>query len=78
MKPRITISGYTDTVGSVEYNDKLGERRAEAVAFMGMDMGMEAKQITMRSYGKKDLKVQTANGVRNAENRRVVVTIESK
>jgi outer membrane protein OmpA-like peptidoglycan-associated protein len=76
--PRITIAGYTDTVGSVEYNDKLGERRAEAVAFMGMDMGMEPKKITMRSYGKKDLKVQTADGTRNAANRRVVVTIEGK
>ncbi len=74
--PKITIAGYTDTVGSVEYNDKLGERRAEAVAFMGMDMGMEPQRIIMRSYGKKDLKVQTADGVRNAANRRVVITVE--
>ena len=43
-----------------------------------MDMGMEPKKITMRSYGKKDLKVQTADGTRNAANRRVVVTIEGK
>ncbi len=76
--PQITIAGYTDTVGTVEYNDKLGERRAEAVAFMGMDMGMEANRIIMRSYGKKDLKVQTADGVRNAANRRVVITVEEK
>ncbi|WP_293948429.1 OmpA family protein [Sneathiella sp.] len=76
--PQITIAGYTDTVGSVEYNDKLGERRAEAVAFMGMDMGMEPNRIIMRSYGKKDLKVQTADGVRNAANRRVVITVEEK
>jgi OmpA-OmpF porin, OOP family len=76
--PKITIAGYTDTVGSVEYNDKLGERRAEAVAFMGMDMGIEAKRIIMRSYGKKDLKVDTPDGTANAANRRVVVTVESK
>jgi OmpA-OmpF porin, OOP family len=76
--PKITIAGYTDTVGSVEYNDKLGERRAEAVAFMGMDMGMEAKRIIMRSYGKKDLAVQTPDNTPNAANRRVVVTVESK
>ncbi|WP_373084150.1 OmpA family protein [Sneathiella sp.] len=76
--PKITIAGYTDTVGTVEYNDKLGERRAEAVAFMGMDMGMEPKRIIMRSYGEKDLKVQTPEGTRNAANRRVVVTIEGK
>ncbi|USG60749.1 OmpA family protein [Sneathiella marina] len=76
--PKITIAGYTDTVGSVEYNDKLGERRAEAVAFMGMDMGIEAKRIIMRSYGKKDLKVDTPDGTPNAANRRVVVTVESK
>ena len=76
--PKITISGYTDTVGSEAYNDKLGERRAEAVAFMGMDMGMEAKRIIMRSYGKNDLKVQTADGTRNSANRRVVITVENK
>jgi OOP family OmpA-OmpF porin len=76
--PKITIAGYTDTVGSVAYNDKLGERRAEAVAFMGMDMGMEAKRIIMRSYGKKDLKVETGDNTRNAANRRVVITVEDK
>ncbi|MZR29055.1 OmpA family protein [Sneathiella litorea] len=76
--PKVTIAGYTDTVGSVAYNDKLGERRAEAVAFTGMDMGMEPKRIIMRSYGKKDLKVQTADGVKNAANRRVVITVEGK
>jgi OOP family OmpA-OmpF porin len=76
--PKITISGHTDTVGSVEYNDKLGERRAEAVAFMGMDMGMEAKRIIMRSYGQTDLAVETADNTANAANRRVVVTVESK
>ncbi|MDF2367035.1 OmpA family protein [Sneathiella sp.] len=76
--PKITIAGYTDTVGSVVYNDKLGERRAENVAFMGIEEGMEPKRIIMRSYGKKDLKVQTADGVKNAANRRVVITVESK
>ncbi|WP_288903980.1 OmpA family protein [uncultured Sneathiella sp.] len=76
--PKITIAGYTDTVGSVAYNDKLGERRAENVAFMGIDQGMEPKRIIMRSYGKKDLKVPTADGVKNAANRRVVITVESK
>ncbi len=45
---------------------------------MGMDMGMEPNRIIMRSYGKKDLKVQTADGVRNAANRRVVITVEEK
>ncbi|TNE34461.1 MAG: OmpA family protein [Alphaproteobacteria bacterium] len=76
--PQITIAGYTDTMGTVQYNDKLGERRAEAVAFMGMDMGMEPKQIIMRSYGQKDLKVSTPDETRNAANRRVVITVEGK
>lgn len=77
-RPRITISGYTDTSGSAEYNKDLSARRSEVVAISAMDMGLDPKNVIMRSYGEDRLGVQTADGVRKQENRRATITVESK
>ncbi len=77
-RPRVTISGYTDTSGSVEYNKDLSARRSEMVAITAMDMGLDPKNVVMRSYGEDRLGVQTADGVKKQENRRATITVESK
>ncbi|MFT6559181.1 OmpA family protein [Sneathiella sp.] len=77
-RPRVTIAGYTDTSGSAAYNKELSTRRSEALAVMAMDMGLDPKNVIMRSYGEDRLGVPTADGVKNQKNRRAVITIESK
>ncbi|WP_169566034.1 OmpA family protein [Sneathiella limimaris] len=77
-RPRVTIAGYTDTSGSKAYNEVLSERRSEAVAEMAMDMGLDPKNVIMRSYAEDRLAVPTPDGVKKQENRRATITVESR
>ncbi len=74
---KVSVVGHTDTAGSNSYNYALGGRRAEAVQKMLISYGIPASQIVAVSAGEEDLKVQTADGVPNAENRRVRVVKET-
>lgn len=74
---KVSVIGHTDTAGSNSYNYALGGRRAEAVQKMLIKYGIPASQIVAVSAGEEDLKVKTADGVPNAENRRVRVVKET-
>ena len=74
---KVSVVGHTDTAGSNSYNYALGGRRAEAVQRMLISNGIPASQIVAVSAGEEDLKVLTADGVPNAENRRVRVVKET-
>jgi peptidoglycan-associated lipoprotein len=49
----LQIEGHCDSRGSVEYNLALGERRAKAVKNYMVSLGVEAKRLTVISYGKE-------------------------
>lgn len=53
--PEITvqIEGHADSRGSVEYNLALGERRAQSVKDYLLTLGIDAKRLTIISYGKE-------------------------
>ncbi|MDR1207312.1 MAG: OmpA family protein [Rickettsiales bacterium] len=74
---RVSVVGHTDTVGTQDYNFSLGGKRAEAVRQRLIQYGIPASQIVAVSAGKTDLKVQTGDQVKNAENRRVRVVKET-
>lgn len=74
--PRIVVVGHTDAAGSPEFNDKLSVRRAEAVAEILVRNGIPAQRIEILGRGKRELAVATADGVRMAENRRVVISVQ--
>lgn len=48
----LNISGHTDDVGSEAYNQKLSERRAEAVREALIGFGVEPEQVTAEGLGK--------------------------
>ena len=72
---RITIVGHTDTSGSAPYNQQLSLKRANVVAETLVDMGARREAIQTSGVGESDLAVQTADGVKEAKNRRAVVTL---
>ena len=74
---KVSVVGHTETAGSNSYNYALGGRRAEAVQKMLIQYGIPASQIVAVSAGEEDLKVQTPDGVPNAQNRRVRVVKET-
>ena len=74
----IDIVGHTDTVGTVDYNIALGHRRADAVQKFLIDEGVGASRLSTDSRGKSDPAVQTADQVREARNRRAVITVSGE
>jgi hypothetical protein len=69
---RIAVTGHTDLSGSPAYNQALSERRAEAVQGALVWLGVPASVI---GEGENDPLVPTAEGVREARNRRVEIEI---
>jgi hypothetical protein len=71
--PHLTATGHTDTTGSEEYNMALSIRRATAVKNALVQAGVPASAIDTVGRGKHDLLVQTGDGVREPQNRRVEI-----
>ena len=72
----ITVVGHTDTSGSADYNQKLSVRRANVVVEALVDMGARRAAITASGVGENDLAVQTGDNVKEAKNRRSVITLQ--
>ncbi|RNJ63134.1 MAG: OmpA family protein [Porphyrobacter sp. IPPAS B-1204] len=71
---RVMLAGHTDSAGSAQYNMALAGRRNEAVRSYMTSRGVPAGQITGEAFGETQPRVPTADGVREAQNRRVEVT----
>lgn len=74
-KTLIEVGGYTDTTGSDRYNQDLSQRRAESVANVLADDGVNPARISPRGYGETQLKIPTGDGVNEPRNRRVEIRI---
>lgn len=68
---RITAIGNTDTSGPTDYNMALSLRRAEAVRRALNQNGVPDTAVQPVGRGEANLLVQTADGVREPQNRRV-------
>jgi OmpA-OmpF porin, OOP family len=69
----IHVTGYTDASGSVGYNQRLSERRANNVANALTRLGVPRQTMDVSGRGKNDQRVPTADGVREPQNRRVEI-----
>ncbi|UZW55459.1 OmpA family protein [Sphingobium sp. JS3065] len=71
---RFGVTGYTDTSGGTRYNDGLSLRRAQNVASLMSQGGIATDAMTVNGLGETQLKIETADGVREPMNRRVEIT----
>jgi outer membrane protein OmpA-like peptidoglycan-associated protein len=71
----VTVVGHTDTTGSSPYNQGLSDRRAAAVRRQLIADGVTPDAIDATGVGKGGLLVPTAEGVREAQNRRVEIVL---
>ena len=72
---RIEVNGYTDRSGTVQYNQGLSVRRANAVAAELVRLGVPRNEIVARGFGESNPLVPTADGVREPQNRRVEIIL---
>ena len=71
----IYVYGYTDDVGTQEYNQKLSERRARAVRDYLVHAGLDPGIIVTKGFGKSDPRVPGDSPQVRATNRRVEIGI---
>jgi outer membrane protein OmpA-like peptidoglycan-associated protein len=70
---QIQVTGYTDLSGPAGYNQRLSERRANAVAVALERLGIPRSDMVVAGRGMNDPRVPTALGVREPQNRRVEI-----
>ncbi|MCK4083684.1 OmpA family protein [Acinetobacter radioresistens] len=69
------IVGHTDSIGSVKYNQKLGQRRANAVKNWLVKQGVSPNRIITSSKGELQPIASNKTKAGRAQNRRAVVVI---
>ncbi|MEN5311294.1 OmpA family protein [Pseudomonas koreensis] len=72
---QVRIEGFTDDVGSDDFNQRLSERRADAVAFALKRMGISADRLITKGYGKQFPIADNGSSHARQLNRRVEVII---
>ncbi|WND02578.1 OmpA family protein [Temperatibacter marinus] len=72
----IKTTGHTDSRGSNAYNNRLALKRVRAVQAALVEMGIQSNDIEIDAKGEADLLVNTGDNVREAQNRRVEITLK--
>lgn len=77
---KVEISGYTDSKGSIDYNQKLSESRAQSVVARLIENGISADRMKAKGYGKgmPAAPNKNSNGSDNPEGRQLNRRVELK
>ena len=71
----VEIQGYTDSIGTDDYNMKLGDKRAQAVRRYLNSVGVPLSRMSTISYGKSNPIADNGTRDGRSENRRVVLVV---
>ena len=71
----IIAVGHTDSIGTVEYNQKLSVRRAEAVKAYLVSKGLEKNRVYTEGKGEKQPVADNRTAEGRAKNRRVEIEV---
>jgi outer membrane protein OmpA-like peptidoglycan-associated protein len=72
---RLHVYGYTDDIGTYEYNQGLSERRAQVVRDYLAKSGIPAEIMTTKGFGKSSPRVKATSPQARERNRRVEIGI---
>lgn len=72
---RVALAGHADKSGSDDYNAALSQRRAEAARAYLVGKGVPESVMATEGFGESRPLVDTADGVREPQNRRVEITM---
>jgi outer membrane protein OmpA-like peptidoglycan-associated protein len=71
---QVVLAGHADRSGSAQYNVGLSQRRADSVRSYLAGRGVPDGAIATEAFGESRPLVETADGVREPQNRRVEIT----
>jgi outer membrane protein OmpA-like peptidoglycan-associated protein len=72
---KFTVEGHTDSIGSYETNDRLSEKRANAVRTFLIDNGIDADRLRAIGYGERKPIATNMYKTGRAKNRRVEINL---
>ncbi|WP_436658739.1 OmpA family protein [Acinetobacter sp. P1(2025)] len=72
---QVDIVGHTDSIGTQKYNQRLGQKRADAVKRWLVKQGIGAERILSASKGELEPIASNKTKAGRAKNRRAVITI---
>ena len=72
---KVQVEGYTDSVGSDDFNQKLSENRADGVMNFLMSQGVAADHITAQGFGKSNPVADNSTAAGRSQNRRVNLVV---
>jgi len=75
LQARIRITGHTDAIGTDEYNQALGLRRARTLQQYFEAKGISPDKISIESKGEKEPASDNSTKEGRASNRRAIITI---
>ena len=73
---RLSIIGHTDAIGSDDYNQALGYRRAQCMQRYFADKGLFTNKIIISSKGEKEPIDDNNTKTGRSKNRRAAITIQ--
>ena len=74
----VQCQGYTDAIGSDQYNLRLSDRRANAVREWLAKCGIPASRLTARGFGKSNPVASNATAEGRAQNRRTELVVTNQ
>ncbi len=72
---KLQVEGYTDSIGSDEYNQKLSEHRADSVRDYLVAQSVTSDNISAQGFGKNDPVADNSTDAGRAQNRRVELVV---
>jgi outer membrane protein OmpA-like peptidoglycan-associated protein len=72
---KLQVEGYTDNIGTDDYNQKLSEERADAVREFLVGQSVADANITAQGFGKSDPIADNSTNSGRAQNRRVELVV---
>lgn len=74
----LQVEGYTDNIGSDEFNQKLSEQRAEAVRDFLIQQGVAQQTITAKGFGETMPVADNSTAAGRQNNRRVEIIVSGE
>ncbi len=73
----IKVEGFTDSIGSASYNERLSDRRADSVANYLENLGVRGSRIQTYGYGESHPRASNSTASGRQQNRRVEIHIKA-